>query len=151
VSTETPYARIPTTQLSTENSVAGWTLPTFARFMDERDRRYSEVAVEKEKALKIKEVADRDAKDLERSAQIYREQQNDAMRDKNLAQSGIYATNASVSQGFAEFRTELKPILDYISSTTGNVRGSAAATARLWQTVGGISILFAFAKSVGWF
>ena len=62
-----------------------WTIETYAahsealrvadrRFFDERDRRYTEVNIEREKALKIKETADRDAMALAREAQTYKEQ-----------------------------------------------------------------------------
>ena len=47
----------------------------------ERDRRYSEVNVEREKALKIKEEADRNALVLAREIQAYRDaQHNDLLR-----------------------------------------------------------------------
>ena len=136
---------VPTQRISNREITVpiGWTIDTFSRFMDERDRRYTEVAIEREKALKIKEVADRDAMDLARSAQIYREAQNDAMRDKNLSQSGIYATTASVAQGFAEFRAEVRPLLDYVQA----VKGSATNKIGLYMGASFIGVLIAAA---GW-
>ena len=55
------------------------------RFSDERDRRYSEGNTLREKALTIKETADLAALSLARESQTYKEQQNDALRDKALA------------------------------------------------------------------
>ena len=108
-----------------------WTIETYAahadalraaehRFNDERDRRYTEVNIEKEKALKIKETADLAALSLARESQTYKEQQNDALRDKNLSESGVYATNASLSALGEEIR----------ASTDAAVRDLAAQTAK---------------------
>jgi len=108
----------------------GWTLKTLAahneamrieteRFDDERDRRYTEVNIEKEKALKIKETADLAALSLARESQTYKEQQNDALRDKNLSESGIYATNASVAKAFDDLRVSLQPLVDFVSAAKG--------------------------------
>ena len=92
-----------------------WTIETYAaysealraadrRFNDERDRRYTEVNIEKEKALKIKETADLAALSLARESQVYQQRQNDIIRDKNLSESGVYATNASLSALGEEIR-----------------------------------------------
>lgn len=110
---------------------ARWTIETYAihadalrkaeqRFEDERDRRYTEVNIEKEKALKIKETADLAALSLARESQTYKEQQNDALRDKNLSESGVYATNASLSKVADDIR----------ASTDVAIQGLAAATAK---------------------
>ncbi len=113
--------------------ITGWTLATLKehqdalnlanlRFEDERDRRYTEVNIEKEKALKIKETADLAALSLARESQTYKEQQNDALRDKNLAQSGIYATTADVAHAFDELKIQLKPVFDFVISQQGQVQ-----------------------------
>lgn len=115
----------------------GWTIATLKlhtdaidqwrdRFDAERDRRYTEVNIEKEKALKIKETADLAALSLARESQTYKEQQNDALRDKNLAQSGIYATNESVAHAFDELNKQLKPVFDFVVSMQGQtVKGDS--------------------------
>jgi len=89
------------------------------RFDAERDRRYLEVNIEKEKALKIKETADRDALSLAREAQAYKDQQNDALRDKNLSESGVYATNSGVAQAIGKLEQKLDPIFEFISAQKG--------------------------------
>src|ERR1035437_822645 len=85
------------------------------KFQAERDRRYTEVNIEKEKALKIKETADLAALSLARESQTYKEQQNDALRDKNLSESGVYATNASLSIAIGELKksqeTAIQPLI----------------------------------------
>lgn len=136
---------------------ARWSIDTLAvhldalrladeRFNDERDRRYTEVNIEKENALKIKETADLAALSLARESQTYKEQQNDALRDKNLSESGVYATNASMSamgddirkstslaiEGLAaqtaktlgDFMTEIKPYMTHQNQQQGQAQGS---------------------------
>ena len=108
-----------------------WTIETYAaysealraadrRFNDERDRRYTEVNIEKEKALKIKETADLAALSLARESQVYKEQQNDVIRDKNLRDSGVYATNESLSKVADDIR----------ASTEASIHDLAAATSK---------------------
>ena len=106
-----------------------WTIDTYAahseslrvaerRFMDERDRRYTEVNIEREKALKIKETADRDAMALAREAQTYKEQQNDIQRDKNLSESGVYATNASLGKVADDIRASTDAAIHELATAT---------------------------------
>ena len=106
-----------------------WTIETYAahaealraadrRFTDERDRRYTEVNIEREKALKIKETADRDAMALARESQTYKEQQNDILRDKNLSESGVYATNASLSKVADDIRASTDAAIHDLASAT---------------------------------
>lgn len=111
----------------------GWTIATLKehwdtvdaanrRFEDERDRRYTEVNIEKEKALKIKETADLAALSLARESQTYKEQQNDSLRDKNLAESGVYAKNADVAQMITDLKKSLEPFLDYVTAQQGGTQ-----------------------------
>jgi len=135
---------------------AGWTLESYAihaaelrradeRFNDERDRRYTEVNIEKEKALKIKETADLAALSLARESQTYKEQQNDALRDKNLSESGVYATTASVNSAieklelgvaasFETLMTKLEPFMNGSIQQQGQTQGSKA----LWAAIAGV-------------
>ena len=121
----------------------GWTIDTFAahyaalheadkRFEDERDRRYMEVNIEKEKALKIKETADRDALSLARDAQTYKDQQADIMRDKTLADSGIYATNASVAAAIGSLRADFQPLFDFVAGQKGVAKTSERISGRVY-------------------
>lgn len=123
-----------------------WTIETYAlhseairlvedRFQTERDRRYTEVNIEKEKALKIKETADLAALQLARESQSLKELQNDALRDKTLSESGIYATNISVTNAIGgvntnisnletKLDTALKPLIDFVAGQKGVTQGS---------------------------
>lgn len=114
----------------TAQTADGWTIGTYAiyqaalreadmRFDTERDRRIAEGAELRAVALKIKETADLAALTLARESQTLKEAQNDALRDKTLSESGIYATNASVTKAFDELRVSLQPLIDFVSAAKG--------------------------------
>ena len=123
-----------------------WTIAAYAthnealrdaemRFQDERDRRYTEVNVEKEKALKIKETANLAALSLARESQVYKDQQADVMREKNLAASGVYATNADLALVVEKIEKSLKPVFEFVSSQQGSDRGSSITTGKIFASV----------------
>lgn len=128
----------------------------------ERDRRYSEVNIEKEKALKIKETADRDALGLAREAQTYKDQQADKLRDKNLSESGIYATTAFVSNEVQDLRkyvaselggvnTKLQELINGVSTAQGQEKGQSITWGKIMSLIisGGVFVSIAGAI-VGW-
>jgi hypothetical protein len=136
--------------------LGGWTVETYAfhnealrqadiRFQDERDRRYSEGAAKDAIALKIKETADLAALTLAREGQSLKELQNDALRDKTLSESGVYATNAGVAQAIGDLKISLQPLVDYVSAhrgaelTKGNLYAGAAGVAAF---LGGLYYIF---------
>ena len=80
----------------------GWTLDTLQehfkaldlaneKFFAERDRRYSEVNIEREKALKIKEEADKAALGLAREIQSYKDEKANQLREQIASERGTYA------------------------------------------------------------
>jgi len=85
------------------------------RFEDERDRRYSEVNIEREKALKIKETADLAALQLAREIQTYKDEKANELREQISSERGLYATNKDID-----------PIKSYVSSQTGRGVGMNA-------------------------
>jgi len=122
------------------------------KFQAERDRRYAEVATERALAMKIKETADLAALDLARESQKYKEQQGDVLRDKNLSQTGIYATHSDVaavaekmSQSInlvAERMEEaLKPLVSYVSTQQGTTRGSEITTGKLYGAIAAVAAI----------
>jgi len=86
-----------------------------ARFNEERDRRYSEVNIEREKALKIKETADLAALQLAREIQTYKDEKANELREQINSERGLYATNR-----------DIEPIKAYVSSQTGRGLGMYA-------------------------
>src|SRR5579872_7331372 len=83
--------------------------------LEERDRRYAEVNVEREKALKIKETADLAALQLAREIQSYKDEKANELRAQIDSERGIYATNK-----------DIEPLKAYVSAQTGRGGGMNA-------------------------
>ncbi len=96
------------------------------RFDAERDRRYAEVNIEREKALKIKETADLAALQLAREIQTYKDEKANLLREQINSERGLYATNK-----------DLEPLKAYVASQTGRGLGMNALAG--W----GISLIMA--------
>ncbi len=133
----------------TEKSVSGWTVDTYAahsaalwaweaKFQAERDRRYTEVGQEREKALKIKEEADKVALTLAREIQVYKDEKANELREQINSERGLYATKGDLTAAIEKVGAELKPLTDYIASD----RGRGVGTAAVWAAIGiGMSLL----------
>jgi hypothetical protein len=89
----------------------------------ERDRRLTEVAVEREKALKIKETADLAALDLAREIQTYKDEQANRLREQINSERGLYASKDDLASVTKELTAMIKPALNYIASQQGNDTG----------------------------
>ena len=89
------------------------------RFQAERDRRYAEVAVEREKALKIKDVADRDAMQLARDIQTYKDERDNRLREQINEERGSYATKADLSALSKELQATVKPLVEFVARSRG--------------------------------
>ena len=96
-----------------------------AELAAERDRRYAEVSVEKEKALRIKDTADRDALALARQAQTYRDEQANKLREQINSERGLYATKDDLANAVREMSAAIKPLSEYVASTAGRTGGAA--------------------------
>jgi hypothetical protein len=82
---------------------------------EERDRRYAEVNIEREKALKIKEEADRRALELAREIQAFRDEKANGLLELVKSERGSYATNK-----------DIEPLKGYIAGQTGRGLGMNA-------------------------
>src|SRR5688572_18176924 len=111
-----------------------WTVGTYAthnevlriaeaKFQEERDRRYSEVATEREKALKIKETADLAALGLAREIQTYKDEKANELREQISSERGNYATKGDLRAAIEKVEESLKPIASYVSATQGQRAG----------------------------
>jgi len=90
----------------------------------ERDRRYHEVDIEREKALKIKESADETARILVAENQAYKDEKANELREQISSERGIYAT-----------KDEIKPLLGFVNSEQGNRRGIGTSASVLYAVV----------------
>lgn len=73
-------------------------------FWTERDRRYTAIAVEKEKALKIKETADLAALQLAREIQTYKDEKANELREQISSERGNYASKDDLASTLREIK-----------------------------------------------
>jgi len=133
----------------TEKNVSGWTIDTWVahtvalraaddQFNAERDRRYTEVKNAEEKALKIKEQADRDALSLAREIQSYKDEKANELREQISSERGEYASKGDLVAAVEKIEAQLKPINEYIASDRGRGSGVLAS----WQVMIAVVGLF---------
>lgn len=115
---------------STEDNLRFALAATELRFQEERDRRYSEVNVEREKALKIKETADLAALQLAREIQTYKDEKANMLREQISSERGLYATNDDLLAAMDKVFAASKPATDYMTGQMG--RASGAVDIRMW-------------------
>lgn len=89
------------------------------------DRRYTEVNIEREKALQIKEEADKRALSLASEIQKYKDEKANELREQINSERNLYVTKA-----------ELKPILEYVSSQQGKSQGLSSGWGYLVGAIG---------------
>ena len=129
------------------------------RFQEERDRRYSEVKAAEEKALKVKEQADRDALALSSKTQEYKDAKANELREQIGSERGLYATHQELAASFDKMVTLVRPAVDYAQGQQSGPKAITgpmvmAAIAFVLASIGGIvgiaatllTILFAFRK-----
>ena len=119
------------------------------RFQSERDRRYAEVALEREKALKIKEQADRDALGLAREIQTYKDEKANELREQISRERGEYVTQSQLKGVTDKVEATMKPVLDYVSSQQGRSGGLNQGWTVLVAMVGLVATIlgiFAFTR-----
>lgn len=93
------------------------------RSYEERDRRYSEVAAEREKALKIKEEADKVALTLAREIQTYKDEKANELRSQIERERGSYATQSDLRALGDRLEAKLEPV----DSQVGEIRRDMSA------------------------
>ena len=83
------------------------------------DRRYSEVNIEKEKALKIKEEADKIALGLARNIQTYKDEKANELRSQIEGERGLYLTREEYDAKHQTLQNQLNSIQRIIWIGTG--------------------------------
>ncbi len=94
------------------------------KFLNERDRRYAEVNIEKEKALKIKEEADKAALGLAREIQTYKDEKANELREQINSERGLYALKTDVVAAVEKLEAIIKPLAEYVTSQQGSREGT---------------------------
>jgi hypothetical protein len=95
------------------------------KFQSERDRRYTEVKNAEEKALRIKEQADRDALQLAREIQVYKDEKANELRSQIERERGSYATQADLRAASEKIEATVKPIQEFVSAQRGATNKSS--------------------------
>lgn len=113
----------------------------YDRIYDERDRRYTEVSQEREKALKIKEQADRDALQLDRTIRDYKDEKANELREQINTERLLYASKDDVKSVVKELEATLNPIATYVTAQQGRSGGLTSGWGYLLGAVSLISIL----------
>lgn len=116
------------------------------RVAAERDRRYTEVAVERAKALRIKEEADNVALELARSIQTYKDEKANELRSQIESERGGYATKGDLESATEKILAVVKPALDYVTSRQGSDNDRQRLTA---NTVAFLLVIAALAAALG--
>lgn len=105
------------------------------RLAAERDKRYAEVKAAEEKALKVKEEADKTALGLQRETQTYKDEKANELREQIGSERGLYATKDDLANVSREVATLVKPLADYVSAQQGRSGGvSESRTERRLDT-----------------
>jgi len=113
---------------------AHWTLEAYVvhnealrvseeKFQAERDRRYTEVKNAEEKALRIKEQADRDALQLAREIQTYKDEKANELREQISRERGLYVTQTEMKSLESKIETQLSPIAGFVAGQQGEKGG----------------------------
>jgi hypothetical protein len=140
----------------------GWTIQTWAihqaalreadlRFDEERDRRYAEVDVEREKALRIKQTADEKALELDQELRAYKDEKANNLRSQIEGERGLYATKDDLAAMAREIRAVIDPVVNYVTLGQGREKGSRDVLTFIVGAAGFVSTVVAivFALSRG--
>ena len=142
----------------TVNGVTGWTMDTLQaayamqregdlRLEAERDRRYSEVNIEREKALKIKETADLAALGLAREIQTYKDEKANELREQINAERNLYVTKDELASAVRELRTVIEPLVSARFESAGTTATMVASRRNSqWIVTTLVAVLAVFAS-----
>ena len=116
------------------------------RFNTERDRRYSEVNIEREKALKIKEEADKAALGLAREIQTYKDEK--ANREQISGERGTYVTKDELASSMREMQVAMAPLFAFVNRQGGAASGTDQVLSRAIMFITASAAMAALAVSI---
>lgn len=132
--------------------VHGWTIETYAaynealrraeeRFEEERDRRYAEIGIEREKALAIQKEADLSALQLAREIQTYKDEKANELRSQIERERGNYASRTDLQAAVGKLEEALKPIQEFVSVARGQNTGTDNVWKYIFATVAAVGAI----------
>lgn len=120
------------------------------RFYEERDRRYHEVNIEKEKALKIKETADLAALSLASEIQKYKDEKANELREQINSERGLYSNKEDVAKDIvaavSKIEATIKPLIEYVLSQQGRSVGLTAGWGYILSGIGLLILVATYFK-----
>jgi hypothetical protein len=108
------------------------------RVQSERDRRYTEVADERGKALVIKQLADEKALLLAAEIQSYKDEKANNLRDQIGGERNLYATKTDLIAAVKEIMATFNPAAQYVTAQQGRVGTISITSIVAGATVFGI-------------
>lgn len=115
------------------------------RFDAERDRRLTEVAIEREKALKIKETADLAALGLAREIQTYKDEKANELREQIGSERGRYLTRDEYLTAHValidKVESGFKPLNEYMTAQQGRTAGIGVSTGVLIACLSSLGVI----------
>ncbi len=138
----------------TASQESGWTVDTLKALHDaqrngdmrvdaERDRRYAEVATEREKALKIKETADLAALGLAREIQTYKDEKANELRSQIERERREYPTRSELVAAVEKIEAVMHPLADYVTEQRGRSDSRVEHRATLSATTATVGAIVA--------
>ena len=118
------------------------------RFNTERDRRYSEVNIEREKALKIKEEADKAALGLAREIQTYKDEKANQLREQISGERGTYVTKDELASSMREMQVAMAPLFAFVNRQGGAASGTDQVLSRAIMFITASAAMAALAVSI---
>jgi hypothetical protein len=106
---------------------------------EERDRRYAEVAIARAEALRIKEVADRDALELARQIQTYKDEKANELREQISSERGLYASKDDLENVAEKLEATIAPLTAWVQAQTGRSQGLSEGAKILIASLGGLA------------
>jgi len=133
----------------------GWTIATYAahnealraaeeKFLQERDRRYAEVKSAEEKALRVKEEADRTALGLQRENQQYKDEKANQLREQISSERGLYASKSDLIGAVEKIQATLQPLVNSVNAHNQAQAAGSKGMRDMWGWV--IAAIFAGAE-----
>ena len=113
----------------------------FYLLVQANDRRYGEVNSEREKALKIKEEADKIALSLAAEIQNYKNEKANELREQLSSERNLYATKQDIAVANEKVFLVVQPLVNYVNSQQGKSNGLNQGWVLIIGGVGLISTL----------
>jgi vacuolar-type H+-ATPase subunit H len=116
----------------------------------ERDRRYTEVKNAEEKALKIKEEADKTALGLQRDTQVYKDEKANELREQINSERGLYATKGDLIAATEKLEATVEPIVSFMRGKQGQevgITGTVKVALAILSAVVALMTIYVFTQN----